>query len=164
MFRQRAVKAPGQGPVLHGGTRMAEGPPSSAYAWNPRAPTSQAWQFGALPALVLGPLLACQCAALPPSAVGIQLSRPGSPPILEPVTFGTCHRSAGPRAPGGSPGLCVWTVSHTSHGAATAGIPTTRAPSLTAQRPLGLQGPRVHRCSTEAWLEAVGLSRFPGSD
>lgn len=66
-----------------------------------------------------------QRAALALSAVGITLSRPGSPRFLVPMAFGTCCESAVPRAPGGSPGLCVCTVSHTSHGAATTGTPTT---------------------------------------
>lgn len=34
----------------------------------------------------------------------------GSPSLLVPVAFGTCQGSAGPGVPGGSPELCVWTV------------------------------------------------------
>lgn len=105
---------------------MASGPPSSAYTRHPRTPASQAWQFWALPALVPGPLLAWGV-ALALSAPGIQLSQPGSPRILVPMAFGTCQGSAGPQAPRGTPGPHVWTVNHTSHGAATAGTATTRA-------------------------------------
>lgn len=133
---------------------MASGPPSSAYAWHPRTPASQAWQLPALSALVLGPFLACRCTALPLSAVGIQMSQPGSP-HTHPCARGLWHLSqfSWAPAPGGSPGLCVWTVGHSSHGAATAG-----PPSLPGQWPLGFHGPRVCQCSTEAWLETVGLS------
>lgn len=68
--------------------------------------------------------------------------RPGSPRLLVPVAFGTCHRVDGPE-PLGQPRGQAWTAGRARPGAATRRPP---GPASLSQRwPLGRHGPRAPR-------------------
>lgn len=86
--------------------------------WQARPGGSSHKASSALPALVPGALLARPVHGFGSvCSLRIELCRPGSPRLLVPVAFGTCHGSGWAQSPRGQP--------RTSHGAATAG--TTRA-------------------------------------